>query len=79
MSKRTLFNYYSSGSCSTPSENDDNARQQKMARVEFQCSDIVSDPGKRKPIDEYPFAIRYQLKRPYALRGYLGALVMRKL
>jgi len=57
MSKRTLFNYYSSGSRSTPSENDDNARQQKMARVEFQCSDIVSDPGKRKPIDEYPFGI----------------------
>ncbi|WVZ58781.1 hypothetical protein U9M48_009012 [Paspalum notatum var. saurae] len=36
-----------------------------MARVEFRCSDIV----KRKPIDEYPFATRDQVKRAYVLRG----------
>jgi len=68
MSKRTLFNYFSSGSSNTP-ENGDNARQQKMTRVEFRCSDIICDPGKRKPIDEYPFAIRDQVKRAYVLRG----------
>ncbi|WVZ58795.1 hypothetical protein U9M48_009024, partial [Paspalum notatum var. saurae] len=66
---RTLFNYYLTGSSSIPSENDDNARPQKMARAEFRCSDIVSNPGKRKPIDEYPFATRDQVKRAYVLRG----------
>ncbi|KAJ1298816.1 hypothetical protein BS78_01G482600 [Paspalum vaginatum] len=70
MSKRTLFNYYSSGSSSTPEqENAENARQPKLPRVEFRCSDIISDPGLRKPIDEYPFEIRDQVKRAYALRG----------
>ncbi|WVZ85457.1 LOW QUALITY PROTEIN: hypothetical protein U9M48_032383 [Paspalum notatum var. saurae] len=70
MSKRTLFNYYSSGSSSTPElENGENARQPKLPRVEFRCSDIISDPGLRKPIDEYPFEIRDQVKRAYALRG----------
>ncbi|BAF23236.2 Os08g0238100 [Oryza sativa Japonica Group] len=71
MSKRTLFNYYSSGSSSTPtaSEDDENTRQQKLARVEFTCLDIVSDPGTCKPIDEYPFEIRDQVKRAFVLRG----------
>ncbi|KAJ1282880.1 hypothetical protein BS78_03G085400 [Paspalum vaginatum] len=70
MSKRTLFNYYSSGNSSIPEqENAENARQPKLPRVEFHCSDIISDPGLRKPIDEYPFEIRDQVKRAYALRG----------
>ncbi|PVH64117.1 hypothetical protein PAHAL_2G193300 [Panicum hallii] len=66
MSKRTLLTYFSSSSSSTPLEN---ARQPKTQRVEFCASDIISDPGTRKPIDEYPFEIRDQVKRAYALRG----------
>ncbi|WVZ79851.1 hypothetical protein U9M48_027380 [Paspalum notatum var. saurae] len=69
MSKRTLFNYYSSGSTTPELENGENARQPKLPKVEFRCSDIISDPGLRKPIDEYPFEIRDQVKRAYALRG----------
>jgi phosphoribosyl 1,2-cyclic phosphodiesterase len=59
MSKRTLFSYYASGSSgSTPTpDNNENTRQPKLPRVEFCCSDIVSDPGLRKRIDEYPFEI----------------------
>ncbi|KAG2622341.1 hypothetical protein PVAP13_3NG269500 [Panicum virgatum] len=69
MSKRTLFNCYSSSS-STPSlENNENTRPPKLPRVEFSSSDIVSDPGLHKPIDEHPFEIRDQMKRAYALRG----------
>jgi len=69
MSKRTLFNYYSSSS-STPSlENNENTRPPKLSRMEFHSSDIVSDPGMRIPIDEHPFKIRDQVKRAYALRG----------
>src|SRR6185436_5568104 len=41
----------------------------KLPRVEFSSSDIVSDPGLHKPIDEHPFEIRDQMKRAYALRG----------
>ena len=68
MSKRTLFTYYSSNS-STPTPLETNARPPKNCRVEFCASDIISDPGLRKPIDEYPFEIRDQVKRAYALRG----------
>ena len=69
MSKRTLFNYYSSSS-STPSlENNENTRPLKLPRVEFSSLDIVSDPGLCKPIDEHPFEIRVQVKMAYALRG----------
>ncbi|KAJ1255625.1 hypothetical protein BS78_K180300 [Paspalum vaginatum] len=68
MSKRTLLNYYSSGSSSTP-QNEENTRQPKLPRVEFRSSDIVCDPGMRKPIEEYPFEIRDQVKKAYVLRG----------
>jgi hypothetical protein len=37
--------------------------------VEFCSSDIVSELGMRKPIDEHPFEIGDQVKRVYALRG----------
>ena len=69
MSKRTLLTYFSSSSSSTPPETNDNTRQPKMPRVEFRCSDIISDPGLRKPIDDYPSEIRDQVKRTYVLRG----------
>ena len=69
MSKRTLLTYFSSSSSSTPLETNDNTRQPKMPRVEFRCSDIISDPGLRKPIDDYPSEIRDQVKRAYVLRG----------
>ncbi|KAJ1257010.1 hypothetical protein BS78_K238300 [Paspalum vaginatum] len=68
MWKRTLFNYYSSGS-STTLQNEENTRQPKLPRVEFRSSDIVCDPGMRKPIEEYPFEIRDQVKKAYVLRG----------
>jgi len=68
MSKRTLFTYYSSSS-STPTPPETNARPPKNRRVEFCASDIISDPGLRKPIDKYSFEIRDQVKRAYALRG----------
>ena len=69
MSKRTLLTYFSSSSSSTPLETNDNTRQPKMPRVEFRCSDIISDPGLRKSIDDYPSEIRDQVKRAYVLRG----------
>lgn len=68
MSKRKLLNYYSSSSSAQTPENE-NTREPKLPRVEFQCSNIVSDPGLCKSIDEYPFEIRDQVKREYALRG----------
>ena len=37
--------------------------------VEFRHSDIIGDPGDRKPIDEHPQEIRDQLRRAYALGG----------
>ncbi|KAJ1265531.1 hypothetical protein BS78_08G082600 [Paspalum vaginatum] len=64
MSKRTLLNYYSSGSSTTP-QNEENTRQPKLPRVEFRSSDIVCDLGMRKPIEEYPFEIRDQVKKAY--------------
>jgi hypothetical protein len=67
MSKRTLLTYFSSSSSSTPLETNDNTP--KIPRVEFRCSDIISDPGMRKPIDEYPSKIRDQVKRAYILSG----------
>jgi len=67
MSKRTLLTYFSSSSSGTPPLED--ARQPKTPRVEFCASDIISDPGMRKSIDEYPYEIRDQVKRAYALRG----------
>jgi len=44
MSKRTLFTYYSISS-STPTPPETNARLPKKHRVEFCASDIISDPG----------------------------------
>ncbi|PUZ56430.1 hypothetical protein GQ55_5G300000 [Panicum hallii var. hallii] len=63
MSKRTLLTYFSSSSSKT------NDNTPKTPRVEFRCSDIISDPGMRKPIDEYPSKIRDQVKRAYILSG----------
>ncbi|CAN6215581.1 unnamed protein product [Urochloa humidicola] len=72
MSKRTLHTYYSSSSSGnatpipTPNEN---TGQLKKPRVEFRHTDIIGDPGNRKPIDEYAPEIRDQVKRAYALGG----------
>jgi hypothetical protein len=52
MSNKTLLNYYSGGcSSTTTAGHDEIRRQQKMARVKFCCSDIISDPGMSKPIN----------------------------
>lgn len=67
MQNRTLLSYYSN-STRTP-ETNDTTNQPKKARVEFSLSDIIGDPGDRKPIVEYPFEIRDQVKRAYVLNG----------
>ncbi|KAH7663595.1 Ribonuclease H-like protein [Dioscorea alata] len=42
---------------------------QKKSRVEFDPSDIIADPGLRKPIEEYDTGIRDQVRREYLLMG----------
>jgi hypothetical protein len=73
MSKRTLVNYFAKASNVTASATDGPSTREstnkKKPRVEFNLLDIVSDPGNRKPIDEYAFEIRDQVKRAYALSG----------
>ena len=68
MSKRTLLTYYSSSS-NTPNTNTSDSVPPKRPRAEFSHSDIIGDPGIRKPIEAYPLEIRDQVKRAYALRG----------
>ncbi|KAG2630629.1 hypothetical protein PVAP13_3KG538480 [Panicum virgatum] len=68
MSKRTIHTYFSSSSASTPHTNEGTS-QSKKPRAEFSQSDLIGDPGKRKPIDDYQPKIRDQLKRAYALNG----------
>ena len=68
MSKRTIQSYFSSSSASTPHTNESTS-EPKKSRVEFSHSDLIGDPGKRKPIDDYQPEIRDQVKRAYALNG----------
>ncbi|KAG2630344.1 hypothetical protein PVAP13_3KG475101 [Panicum virgatum] len=68
MSKRTLQSYFSSSSASTPHTNESTS-EPKKSRVELSHSDLIGDPGKRKPIDDYQPEIRDQVKRAYALNG----------
>jgi hypothetical protein len=76
MSKRTLLSYYSSGTGSNssgipnPDTNVDAGTSQfKKSRVEFMHSDIIGDPGNRKPIEDYHPRIRDPLMRAYASGG----------
>ncbi|CAN6348202.1 unnamed protein product [Urochloa humidicola] len=78
MSKRpvTLNDYFSSssGSGSTPHTNEGTSLViaepiPKKPREEFCHSNLIADPGQRKPIASYEPAIRDQLKRAYALSG----------
>jgi hypothetical protein len=68
MSKRTLRNYFSTSSSSTPHTNESTS-QPKKPRAEFSHSNLIADPGNRKPIDSYEPEIRDQVKRAYALSG----------
>ena len=68
MSKRTLRNYFSSSSGSTPHTNESTSQPKKL-RAEFSQSDIIGDPGNRQKIDDYQPEIRDQVKRAYALSG----------
>ena len=72
MSKRTLRTYFPStsgtGTSATPGTNN-STNQPKIRRVEFSQSDVVGDPGNRKPIEEYAHEIRDQVRRAYALSG----------
>ena len=72
MSKRTLLIYYSSSSntnTSDPPRNNENSSQPKRPRAEFSQMDIIGDPGEQKPIEDYQYEIRDQVKRAYALSG----------
>ncbi|KAJ1701028.1 hypothetical protein LUZ63_000807 [Rhynchospora breviuscula] len=72
MTKRTLFTYFSSSSntSGTPTSGTDGGiNQPKRTRLEFRQSDIIGDPGNRKPIEDYPYEIRDEVKRAYALCG----------
>jgi hypothetical protein len=65
MPKRTLFNYFSSGSgrdSSIPHANEGTS-QPKKPRVEFTHSIITADPGNRKPNDFYESEIMNHLRR----------------
>ena len=68
MSKRIIHTYFSSSSSSTPHINESTS-QPKKSRAEFRHSDLIGDPRKRKPIDDYQPEIRDQVKRAYALNG----------
>ncbi|XP_078164826.1 uncharacterized protein LOC144559628 [Carex rostrata] len=57
--------YYKPTSRSSETE----SSSQKKARVELSPSDIIADPGLRKPIDEYDNEIRDQVRRAYLLNG----------
>ena len=41
----------------------------KRPRIELEMNDIVSDPGLRKPIDEFHHDIRYDARRAYLQMG----------
>jgi hypothetical protein len=68
-SKRTLHNYFSSGSGSSTPHTNESTTQPKKPRAEFSQSNMIADPGKRKPIDDYEYEIRDKVKRAYALSG----------
>ena len=68
MSKRTIQSYFSSSSASTPHTNESTS-EPKKSRAEFSHSDLIGDPGKRKPIDDYQPEIRDQVRRAYAFNG----------
>ncbi|KAJ0967581.1 hypothetical protein J5N97_024498 [Dioscorea zingiberensis] len=53
----------------TSSSSDASTAAQKKSRVEFDPSDIIADPGLRKPIEEYDIGIRDQVRREYLLMG----------
>ncbi|KAH7668712.1 Ribonuclease H-like protein [Dioscorea alata] len=53
----------------TSSTFDASTAAQKKSRVEFDPSDIIADPGLRKPIEEYDTGIRDQVRREYLLMG----------
>lgn len=51
------------------SGNNESGSSQKKARVELNQSDIIADPGLRKPIDDYEKDIRDEVRRAYLLNG----------
>ncbi|XP_039805170.1 uncharacterized protein LOC120669495 [Panicum virgatum] len=65
--QKELYNHTFSSSASTPHTNESTS-EPKKSRVEFSHSDLIGDPGKRKPIDDYQPEIRDQVKS-YALNG----------
>jgi len=72
MSKRTMHAYFSSSrnTGGTPTlANNESTSQLKRPRRKFCHSDIIGDPGNRKPIEGYPPRIRDHLMRAYASGG----------
>lgn len=53
------------------SSNDPNISEavENQSHVELDLNDIVSDPGLRKPIEEFDISIRDQVRREYLTRG----------
>ncbi|CAA0840158.1 TTF-type zinc finger protein with HAT dimerisation domain [Striga hermonthica] len=58
-----------SSSSSNVDLNDKDSGKRQRVEVELTEYDIVGDPGLRKPIDDYPFAIRDELRRRYLAKG----------
>ena len=73
--KRTLkgfFKLMSTNIESNPplsSEPETSVAEKNLTYIEFNSNDIIADPGKRKPIEEYDVAIRDQVRREYLLKG----------
>ncbi|XP_042422983.1 zinc finger MYM-type protein 1-like [Zingiber officinale] len=61
----------SSGPSGSSSSNEPNVIEQveNQSRVGLNLDDIVSDPGLRKPIEDFDIAIPDQARREYVLRG----------
>ncbi|CAA0835592.1 TTF-type zinc finger protein with HAT dimerisation domain [Striga hermonthica] len=58
-----------SSSSSNVDLNDKDSGKRQRVEVELTEDDIVGDPGLQKPIDDYPFAIRDELRRRYLAKG----------
>nr|CCI55404.1 PH01B015M02.5 [Phyllostachys edulis] len=74
MEKRTLRNYFTNNSSSTP-PTDESATQPKKPRLEFNPDEIIADPAHRIPIEDFPNEIRDEVRRScYLLETYLHVL-----
>ena len=52
-----------------PKESNVTEQVENQSHTDLNLEDIISDPGLRKPIENFDIAIRDQARREYALRG----------